>query len=43
MIRHISLSLRLTIVALYMLIACWFVPESIARSLEKGIDEISTD
>lgn len=43
MIRHISMSLKLTIVALYMLIACWFVPESIAKALEKGINEISTD
>lgn len=38
MIRYITLAVRLAIVGLYILVMCWFTPDAIAVSLEKGLD-----
>ena len=39
MIRHITLAVRLAVVGLYILVMCWFVPDAIAITLEKGLDD----
>ena len=38
MIRYLTLVFKLTVVGLYILIMCWFTPDAIAISLEKGLD-----
>ena len=39
MIRHLTLAARLAIVGLYILVMCWFTPDAIAKSLEKGMQD----
>ena len=38
MIRHITLAVRLAIVGMYILVMCWFTPDAIAITLEKGLE-----
>lgn len=37
--KHFKLSLRLAIVGMVILLMCWFKPEEIAKSLEKGVGD----
>ena len=39
MIRYLTLVFKLTIVGLYILVMCWFTPDAIAHSLEKGLND----